>query len=227
MLTSVTRFVGGVGNVTGDQPLIDLRKPFEGLYVTFFDDFLPYTAANYVVTGAGSAAAVVNADGGRINLISSAGGEQSIQSVAYPFTLAAGQDLFYQARFMIDDANLSGFAMGFGAADTTPYATAPTDGVVLRKTAGAVGVTATLYAASVAVASGVISNPLVAGTMYHAGIAFTPQDSALRVTINGIGAVRLLPAAPLPTVPMAPFVSSFGAAARTLQLDYLYMAKGR
>lgn len=226
-LTSVTRLPGGITNQGVDAGLADLRKEFAGVYVTYFDDFIPFTAANYTVTGTGSAAQIAGAAGGQISVISSAGGEQALQPIVFPFTLEATKDFFFQARAMIDDASLSGFFIGISAADISPYASAPTDGLWFRKTAGATGVTATLRAGSVDIATALFVNNPVAGVMYDWSFAYTPQDGVLRAAISGLGAMRLIPSAPLPTVAMAPNISSFGAAARTLACDYIYAAKGR
>src|SRR5262245_50251385 len=227
MLSSITRFPGGVGNMSLDSGLADLREPFDGAYVTFFDDFTPYTAANYTVTGTGSAAQVAGGQGGRITVISSAGGEEALQPAYLPFDLNASKgELFFQTRLMVDDATLAGFFAGLSVADTSPYASAPTDGIWIRKTAGTTNAVATLRVGGVDIATGALP-AMTALTLYDIGFAYTPSDGVLRAW-QGLAQVRLTPATfPSSAVPVTPNLSSFGAAARTLTVDYLWAMQSR
>jgi len=227
MLASITRYAGGVGNVSPDVGLADLREPFDGAYVTFFDDFLPYVAANYTVTGTGSAAQVAGGAGGRIGIVSSAGGEQALQPALLAFDLnTAAKELFFQCRAMVDDATLSGFLIGLTVADTSPYASAPSDGVWIKKTAGTTNAVATLRVGGADIATGALP-VMVANQMYDFGFAFTPAEGILRAW-QGPALVRLTPPTfPSSAVPLSANISSFGAAARTLTADYVWAAQSR
>lgn len=229
MADTVTRFQGGVNNQSPNWPLANLAVPFVGTYAQIFDDFLPYAATDWTVTGAGTVAQVANGDGGQIAVTSSAGGEQAMQRTLLAFTPSLTKDFFFSVRGMIDDTGLSGFFIGLSVADTSPYATAPTDGIFWKKTAGAVNAAATLRIGSVDVASAVMPYPLAANVMGDIGFAYSAGEGVLRAFI-GPAAVRLMPAsglAQLPAVPMSTNISSYGAAARALTVDYTYIAKGR
>jgi len=225
-LSSVTRLPGGIGNMPVDHALADLREPFDGAYTTFFDDFVPYVAANYTVTaGGGAVAQVTGGAGGRITIINAAGAETAIQPAILPFDLSLAKDLFFSTRLMIDDATLSAFFVGLTAADTSPYVSSPTDGIFVKKTAGTVNPSATLRVGGVDIATGALG-AMVAGQMYDVGFAYTPQDGALRAF--AAGAVRLIPSTlPVSATPLSANISGFGAAARTLTVDYVAAYQGR
>ena len=227
-LTSVTRLPGGLSNQPVSSIFADLKQPFPGTYAHYFTDFLPFVAADWTLTGTGSVAAATVGSGGLININSLAGAEQSMQSAILPFVPAITKELFFSARIAVDNAGLSGFFAGLVALDGTPYASSPTDGIFIKKTAGVTNATATLRVAGVDVAVQVMDVSFVAGTFVDVGFAYTPTEGALRAFV-GDAAVRLAtnPASFGAAIQMAPALSSFGAAGRTLAADYVYVAQGR
>jgi hypothetical protein len=101
---------------------------------------------------------------------------------------------------------------------------APTDGIWIMKTAGQTNPVANLRAASGTIVTAALP-AMVANQMYDVGFAYTPADGALRAFL-GTGQARLSPVT-LPAVPLSINISSYGAAARTMTVDYVWAAKSR
>lgn len=243
MLTSVTRFPGGVNAQRPDGAHADLRVPFIGNYAQFFDDFMPYTAGNYVVTGTGSvaqaaAAAKANENGIALVTTPAGGGEQALQSqsTTLPFAFAANKEMFVGARMAIDDATLGGFLIGLTGAATAPIGTPATDGVYLVKNSN--GQPSLFVRSAGSVVASVVapqSVTLVNGAVYDLAVTFSPVDGILRGFIFSPSAVGTALSMPLPAgmtfpiVGLSPNFSVIGTAAgaRVCQLDYLWAAKSR
>lgn len=244
MLTSVTRFPGGVNSQRADGMHADLRVPFVGAYAQFFDDFMPYTAGNYVVTGTGSiaqaaAAAKANENGIALVTTPAGGGEQALQSqgTTLPFAFAANKELFVGARIALDDATLGGFLIGITGAATAPIGTPATDGVYfVKNSSGQPSLFVRSAGATVASVVAPQAVTLANGAWYDVGVTFSPVDGILRgFAVGAPGTVGTVVSLPLPAgmtfpiVGLSPNFSVIGTAAgaRACQLDYLWAAKSR
>ena len=145
----VTRFPDGINTELGnsflaDMPFIDPTK-----FITFFDDFLTYNAADYTITETGLATqALVDGQGGALLITNAAADNDASfsQLNGEAFKFVAGKKTVFKARFKVSDATQSDWVVGLQITDTTPLAVS--DGVYFVSADGAA--TAGIAAASTA-----------------------------------------------------------------------------
>jgi hypothetical protein len=234
MLSSITRFPGGVNNLSPDSGLADYRDNSPLVYNTMYDDFNKLIAADWTTAGTapGAAALAASADGGVVALPTTVTNpsETSTSWNTLSYTPDITKDLFVSARVQIDDATLGGFLFGLSVGSAaSPLGTPPVSGIYFRKPTGAATLQAVLRIASVDVAVATFPDPVVAATWYHLTIAYTAADGALRA-FSGLSAVRLATnPASLGAVPMGLVFSvrNSSAAIRTLLIDNYLVAKAR
>jgi len=139
-----THFRNGVSNQAVGDPLYDYPylDPFK--YATYANDFFTYTAGDWTVTtteaGGGDATeALVSGSGGLLQILNDAGDDDLdfLQLKGEGFRYVADKNLFFKARFKVNDATQCDFVMGLGITDTTPLDT--TDGLYFIKIDGGTG----------------------------------------------------------------------------------------
>ncbi len=226
---TTTRFPNGVTNV-GEQSLFaELGQPAATLYHTYFEDFDYYTAADWTVTEtqAGATQALTDGDGGLLLITNTAADNDlvSLQKVGESFRFASGKPLFFEARFKVSDATQSDVVIGLQITDTTPLDV--TDGVFFIKADGAATVdflveknnTATTASAVATMAN----DTFIRLGFYYDGI------SAVQYFVNGSIAgssvTTNLPDDEDMTITIA--IQNGEAVAKTMTVDYVYVAKER
>lgn len=204
----------------------------------YFNDFDQLTAAQWVVTtvGAGSSA-IGNADGGILTLTNSGAQNDSLfyqlsrtnaATVAETFLFDSTRALWFNARFKTDNATNSVLFLGLYLTDTTPNS-AVSDGIYLNKPGAATtlnGVVASTQGASTTTALGAMAD----NTYVTAGYWWDPITGVLNWYLNGNAVGQVTSTANIPAT--ATLAVSFGvlnntAAARSLSVDYIMVAKDR
>jgi hypothetical protein len=214
----------------GEQSLFaELGQPAATLYHTYFEDFDYYTAADWTVTEtqAGATQALTDGDGGLLLITNTAADNDlvSLQKVGESFRFASGKPLFFEARFKVSDATQSDVVIGLQITDTTPLDV--TDGVFFIKADGAATVdflveknnTATTASAVATMAN----DTYIRLGFYYDGI------SAVQYFVNGSIAgssvTTNLPDDEDMTITIA--IQNGEAVAKTMTVDYVYVAKER
>jgi len=214
----------------GEQSLFaELGQPAATLYHTYFEDFDYYTAADWTVTetDAGATQALADGDGGLLLITNTAADNDlvSLQKKGESFRFEAGKALFFEARFKVSDATQSDVVIGLQITDTTPLDV--TDGVFFIKADGAATVdfrveknnTATTASAMATMAN----DTYIRLGFYYDGV------SAVQYFVNGSIAgssvTTNLPDDEDMTITIA--IQNGEAAAKTMTVDYVYVAKER
>ena len=228
----VTRFPNGVTNVNDVNLFADMGQLDPTKFHTFFDDFDTYTAGDWVVTetDAGATQALTAGDGGLLLITNTAADDDlvALQKTPAAFTFTAGKKLFFRARFKVSDATQSDLVFGLQVVDTTPLDV--TDGVYFLKADGstAVSVVCRKNATTGSTSASSIAT-LANDTFVTLGFAY---DGEGKVAYEVNGAVVGSLDASSAFLPDAACTVSFAlqngeAAAKTMTLDYVFVAKER
>lgn len=224
----VTRFPGGVTNVSESSIFADLMLTDHTLLHEYWNDFNLYTATDWVVTLIGLGTAALTAgDGGWLLLTDTAanGDGVALQKTPAGFSFTAGKKAFFKARLKVDSATLAAFVVGLQIVDTTPLDV--TDGIYFLKSAGAATIDvicrkdATTGSNSATAIASVVSDTFVELAWYYDGISKVAY--AVNGTVLGTisGAAAYLPDA-ITTISFA--VQNGSAVVRTMTVDYVYAA---
>lgn len=233
-----TRFPAGVVNATQDGTWGNFLQPQPGLYTLFFDDFLTYTATNWVVTetDSGATQAVAAAgEGGQLVITNTAGGTDNVSlqwgpggtTVATQFTWEPTKDMVVSARFksaaVIDQAIVVGVAI----ADTSPGASLPLNGIFFYKADTAAALVAVVRKAGVSTT--VALGDMVADTFVDVTMFYTAADSTWRVFSGQTLIGSISTASISPIVALAPTMGLLNGdtVANVLTVDRLIVAKQR
>ena len=241
---SPVRFPFGVTTADKIDPLGMYGLPDPTGWHTYFNDFDTFVAADWTITtteaGAGSATeALTDADGG-VLLITNDAADNDLdffQKVGESFLPAAGKRLCGKFRFKVSDATESEVHFGLMVTDTDPYSSTAgdgvTDGIFFMKEDGTTNVnfyvqkdTTTGQSTSSAVTT------LADDTWTELGFAF---DGKRYVTLwkDGVQLSTVDLSATVTTyLPDTELTVSFGlkngaAAAKTLSIDYIFVAQER
>ena len=228
----VTRFPNGVTNVNDVNLFADMGQLDPTKFHTFFDDFDTYTAGDWVVTetDAGATQALTAGDGGLLLVTNSAADDDlvALQKTPAAFTFTAGKKAFFRCRFKVSDATQSDVVIGLQVVDTTPLDV--TDGVYFLKADGstAVSVVCRKNATTGSTSASSIAT-LANDTFVTLGFAY---DGEGKVAYEVNGAVVGSLDASSAFLPDAACTVSFAlqngeAAAKTMTLDYVFVAKER
>ena len=228
----VTRFPNGVTNVNDVNVFADMAQLDPTKFHTFFDDFDTYTAGDWTVTetDAGATQALTAGDGGLLLVTNSAADDDlvALQKTPAAFTFTAGKKAFFRCRFKVSDATQSDVVIGLQVVDTTPLDV--TDGVYFLKADGstAVSVVCRKNATTGSTSASSIAT-LANDTFITLGFAY---DGEGKVAYEVNGAVVGSLDASSAFLPDAACTVSFAlqngeAAAKTMTLDYVFVAKER
>jgi hypothetical protein len=226
---TTTRFPNGVTNV-GEQSLFaELGQPAATNFHTYFEDFDYYTAGDWTVTetDAGATQALTDGDGGLLLITNTAADNDlvSLQKKGESFRFESGKALFFEARFKVSDATQSDVVIGLQITDTTPLDV--TDGVFFIKADGAATVDFRVEKNNTATTASAIAT-MANDTFIRLGFYYD-GSSAVQYFVNGTytgsSVTTNLPDDEDMTVTIA--IQNGEAAAKTMTVDYVYVAKER
>lgn len=229
---TVTQFPGGVGTVADNSPWAAFKGPLPTQYHTYFEDFDTFTAAEWTITtteaGAGSASeALTDGDGGLLLVTNDAADDDAdfFQKVGESFLFEAGKKLFFEARFKVSDATQSDVVFGLQITDTTPLDV--TDGVFFQKDDGDTNIDFHVEknntATSEAAVGTLADDTFVKLGFYYDGV------SGVYAIVDGAAVAKVattnLPDDEALTVSFG--IQNGEAAAKTMTVDYIFVAKER
>jgi hypothetical protein len=228
-----TNFPNGVTNNTQQNVLGLMAQLDPTTYHTYFDDFDEYHATNWTVTetDAGATQALTDADGGVLLITNTAADNDlvALQKKGESFAFEADKPTFFKARLKVSNATQSDFVIGLQITDTTPLAVS--DGVYFIKADDATTVDFKVVASSTATTASAIAtladDTYYTFAFYYDGASYVNYylgTDTLSPTYLGRSAVTNLPTTEL-TVSFA--LQNGSAAARTMSVDYIFVAKER
>ena len=226
---TTTRFPNGVTNV-GEQSLFaELGQPAATIFHTYFEDFDYYTAGDWTVTetDSGATQALADGDGGLLLITNTAADNDlvSLQKKGESFRFESGKALFFEARFKVSDATQSDVVIGLQITDTTPLDV--TDGVFFIKADGAATVDFRVEKNNTATTASAMAT-MADDTYIRLGFYYD-GSSAVQYFVNGTytgsSVTTNLPDDEDMTVTIA--IQNGEAAAKTMTVDYVYVAKER
>lgn len=229
---SNTRFQYGVTNVAETDLFADMVQPDPTLFHTYFNDFDTYVAGDWTVTetDAGATQALTAGDGGLLLLTNTAADNDlvALQKNPAAFTFTAGKKLFFRCRFKVSDATQSDVVFGLQVVDTTPLDV--TDGVYFLKADGAktLDVICRKNASTGSTSASAVAS-LADDTFVELGFYYDGQ-SKVQYEVNGsvLGSLDASSAYLPDTTCTVSFALQNGeAAAKTMTVDYVYVAKER
>lgn len=235
----VTRWPGGVNDATE----VGAYYGYAGLrpyrYFMFNDDFIRYTATDWVVTetDAGSTEAITATGPEGVlaitNVSAGATDAASIQwaggsgAVSTQFVWDSTTDFILEARFKVSVAATTGALVGIADTDTAPVASLPTNGIFFNKTSASAALLANIRkaGASTTIALGdVADDTYVTCVLYYSGSKGTWQAFLNNALVGSVSTASITP-----TVAMAPTIGVLNGdtAALVLSVDKLFVAKQR
>ena len=226
---TTTRFPNGVTNV-GEQSLFaELGQPAATIFHTYFEDFDYYTAGDWTVTetDAGATQALTDGDGGLLLITNTAADNDlvSLQKKGESFRFESGKALFFEARFKVSDATQSDVVIGLQITDTTPLDVS--DGVFFIKADGAATVNFLVEKNGTATTASSIAT-MANDTFIRLGFYYD-GSSAVQYFVNGTytgsSVTTNLPDDEDMTITIA--IQNGEAVAKTMTVDYVYVAKER
>ena len=139
-MASPARYSSGVTNVPSSDLMGQLIIPDPSSVHMYYNHFDTYAAGDWTVTETQAAAteALTDADGGALLITNSAADNDLVgmQLVGESFTFESGKKLWGKVALTLGDATQSDCIVGLHVLDTSPIATAPSDGVYFRKDDG-------------------------------------------------------------------------------------------
>ena len=226
---TTTRFPNGVTNV-GEQSLFaELGQPAATIFHTYFEDFDYYTAGDWTVTetDAGATQALTDGDGGLLLITNTAADNDlvSLQKKGESFRFESGKALFFEARFKVSDATQSDVVIGLQITDTTPLDVS--DGVFFIKADGAATVDFRVEKNNTATTASAMAT-MADDTYIRLGFYYD-GSSAVQYFVNGTytgsSVTTNLPDDEDMTITIA--IQNGEAVAKTMTVDYVYVAKER
>jgi hypothetical protein len=214
----------------GEQSLFaELGQPAATIFHTYFEDFDYYTAGDWTVTetDAGATQALTDGDGGLLLITNTAADNDlvSLQKKGESFRFASGKALFFEARFKVSDATQSDVVIGLQITDTTPLDV--TDGVFFIKADGAATVNFLVEKNNTATTASAMAT-MANDTYIRLGFYYD-GSSAVQYFVNGTytgsSVTTNLPDDEDMTVTIA--IQNGEAVAKTMTVDYIYVAKER
>lgn len=225
-----SNFPGGVTNVVEADPMGQYLAPDPTQIHEWFNDFDTYTAGDWTVTEtqAGATQAIVAGDGGLLALVNSAADDDlnQIQLATETFLFSSTKRFWIKSRFKVSNATESDILVGVYVTDTTPVASAPSDGLYFSKTDGS---TTLQFKASKASATTtttvatVVADTFIVVTAYYNGV----DTIYLYADGNLVGSSVSTNIPTAQTVAIGIAIQNGDANARTLTVDYLLVAEER
>lgn len=225
---TTTRFPNGVTNVGEDSLFAALGQLAGPQFHTYFEDFDYYAAADWTVTEtqAGATQALTDGDGGLLLLTNTAADNDlvALQKVGESYRFASGKKLFFEARFKVSNATQSDVVMGLQITDATPLDVS--DGVFFLKSDDSTTINLLVEKNNTATTTSV--GTLADDTYIRLGFYYD-GNSSIQAFVNGTyvatsATTNLVDDEDL-TISFA--IQNGNAVARTMTVDYIYVAKER
>lgn len=229
---SNTRFPFGLTNVGETNLFADMVQPDPTLFHEYFNDFDTYVATDWVVTETDSNAteALAAGDGGLLLITNTAADNDlvALQKTPAAWTFTAGKKMFFRCRFKVSDATQSDLVFGLQVVDTTPLDV--TDGIYFLKADGSAAVSVICRKnASTGSTSASSITTLADDTFVELGWYYDGAGT-LAYEVNGavVGSLNASSLYLPDTTCTVSFALQNGeAAAKTMTVDYVYVAKER
>ena len=229
---SNTRFPFGLTNVNDVDLFADMVQPDPTLFHQYFQDFDTYVAGDWTVTETDAAAtqALTAGDGGLLLVTNTAADNDlvALQKNPAAWTFTAGKKTFFRCRFKVSNATESDLVFGLQVVDATPLDV--TDGVYFLKADGSTNVAIIARKnASTGSTTATAITTLANDTFIELGWCYDGQ-STIAYEVNGTvlgsldGSSSYLPDTTC-TVSFA--LQNGNAVARTMTVDYIFVAKER
>jgi hypothetical protein len=233
---TLTHFPYGISNVSSTDTLGGFVAPDPTKVHQWFDDFDNFVAAQWVVTRVGvtPTEAAQSQDGGILLLTMAATDDSSdslqwsgddLAATAETFKFEPGKRLWFKTRVKVSDVTQSDFVLGLQITDTTPLAVS--DGVFFIKNDGDSNINLVVSKASVATTttvSGALANDTYVTLGYYYDGA-TGIDLFINDIRRATSVVTNLPNVEELTVSI--HMQNGEAVAKTMSLDYIFVAKER
>jgi len=229
---SNTRFPYGLTNVSEVDLFSDMVQPDPTLFHQYFNDFDTYVAGDWTVTetDAGATQALTAGDGGLLLITNTAADNDlvALQKNPAAFTFTAGKKTFFRCRFKVSDATQSDIVFGLQVVDTTPLDV--TDGIYFLKADGAATVdficrkNASTGSTSASAVATMANDTFIELGFYYDG------QSKVAYEVNGsvLGSLDASSTYLPDTTCTVSFALQNGeAVAKTMTVDYVYVAKER
>ena len=224
-----TRFPNGVTNVGESSPFADMGQPAATKFHTYFEDFDYYTAGDWTVTetDANATQALTDGDGGLLLITNTAADNDlvALQKKGESFLFASGKRLFFEARFKVNDATESDVVMGLRITDASPLDV--TDGVFFIKADGSTSVSLLVEKNNTATTTSSVAT-MADDTFITLGFAYDGASTieySVNGAVTGTSVTTNLPNDEVLTVSFA--IQNGAAAAKTMTIDYIFVAKER
>lgn len=237
-MASPSRFPSGVTNSRASADMGSLPFPDPTKYVTWFDDFHDYDAAQWVITtveagGASATEAVSSVDGGVLVITNDENDTDAdyLQwagvtgtSVVETFKFVAGKKLWFKARWKLSAVVDLAAVIGLQITDTSPVDV--TDGVFFIK--ADTSTTLNLLVEKNNTATTTAVGTMAADTYVVTSFYYNGKD-AIEVFLNdvkvGTSAVTNLPDDEDLTISFG--ILNGAAVAHAMSVDYIFVAKER
>ena len=227
------RFSNGVTNVISSATLGQYLALDPTVVHEFFDDFDIYLASDWTLTtteaGAGSATEAVGDEDGGVILITNAAGNDDhdfLQSPDEIFLLESGKKAWFRSRLKISDATQSDFIVGLQIRDTTPLAV--TDGVFFRKDDGDTNLDFIVQESASAITTTSAVTTVANDTYLTVGWFYDGRATISYFVNNAkLGTVTTTNVLPSTELTVSWGLQNGEAVAKTMNMDYLFVAKER
>lgn len=228
-MLSTTRFPNGVTNVGEDSLFAAMGQLAPTKFHTYWEDFDYYTAGDWTVTetDSGATQALADGDGGLLLITNTAADNDlaALQKKGESFRFESGKKLFFESRFKVNDATQSDVVMGLQITDATPLDVS--DGVFFIKPDDAATVNFLVEKNNTATTASAIAT-MADDTFIRLGFFYDGID-AVFYYVNGVLAgksatTNLVDDEDL-TISFA--IQNGAAAAKTMTVDYIFVAKER
>ena len=224
-----TRFPNGVTTAPSSETLGEFILPDPTKAHVYFNDFDTYVASDWTITtaeaGAGSASeTLIEADGGALRLLNAAGASDHdyLQKAGNSFLFETNFQIWFKARFQLNDVSQTNFVMGLQDTDTTPLNAI---GTYFRKNSSSSDIVFVDQNSSGATAR-TIPDVLADNTYVTVGF-YVDKAGKVAYFINdqAMGAFQTNEDANVRTISFG--VANRSASASSMTIDYIFAAKQR
>jgi len=223
-----TRFPNGITTAKKNDLLGEFILPDPTTAHVYFEDFDYYNADDWTVTENGVATqALTDGDGGRLLISNDASdlSDSSSQKVGESFLFEAGKKLWFDCILQVNEAIESNFIIGLMITDTTPLTA--TDTVHFRKFDGSTALR--FHVEKDGTSTQVISTSTIADATDIRLSFFYDGADKVQFFVDGVK-IQTLSTDNLPddeVLTVVYYIQNGEAASKTMNIDYVFVAKER